>query len=114
MVHLTGYGALPMLQMLYTHHQGGNTCRCGENFPQHLVMPGLSTTDQSTKADKELIRVLKHPGPKPPFTIGENLLHAIDILAKLFNTMQPDKTQIKGVPREVRIIGPPRVHRWCL
>ena len=34
-----------------------------ELFPQHLVMPGLSTTEQAIKAAKELIKVLKNPGP---------------------------------------------------
>ena len=78
-------------------------------FPQHLVMPGLNTTEKSTKSAKELIQVIKHPGPKNPFTIREIQLPTIDRLAKLFNTIQPEKTQTKLVPREVPMIGPPRV-----
>ena len=72
-------------------------------------MPGLSTTYQYTKAAKDLVQVLKKPGPKTPFTIRESQLHTIDRLEKLFNTMQPEKTQTKVVPIEVTTIAPPRV-----
>ena len=78
-------------------------------LPKHLVMPGLSTTEQAAKAPKEMIQVLKNPGPQTPFTIGESQLNTIDRLEKLFNTMQPYKIQTKVLPREVPTIAPPRV-----
>ena len=72
-------------------------------------MPGLSATDQSRKASKELINVIKNPGPQTPFMIEESQLHAIDRLTELFNPMQPGKTQTKEVHREVSTIVPTRV-----
>ena len=78
-------------------------------MPQHLVIPGLSAIEQSTKADKELIHVIKNPGPQTPFTIRESQLHAIDRLTKIFNTIQPEITQNKVVPKEVTTIAPTRV-----
>ena len=62
-------------------------------LPHHLIMPGSSTAEQSTKASNELIQVLKNPWPKTPFTIGENQFHAIYRLAKCFNNTQPQKPQ---------------------
>ena len=61
-------------------------------LPQYLIMPGLSSTEQDTKATKELIQVLKNPGPQAPFIIEASQLHSIDILEKIFNTMKPEKT----------------------
>ena len=55
-------------------------------LPQHLSMPELSATEQATKYGKELIHIIRNPGPKTPFTIQEIQLHGIDRLAKLFNT----------------------------
>ena len=72
-------------------------------------MPGLSTTEQVTNAAKELIQVLKNPGPQTPFTIREIQLHSIDRLEKLFNTMQPEKTHTKVLLREVPKRTPLRV-----
>ena len=95
MLHWSGNVTIMVLHMLHTKHNGGNACRCGGIFPQHLVMSGLSTTDQATKASKELIQIMNNPGPKIPFTIWESQLHDIDILATLFNNMQPDKPQKK-------------------
>ena len=74
-------------------------------------MPGLSVTEQSTKAAKELVQMMKNPGSKNPFTIGESQLHAIDRLATLFNTIQPQQTNkpnSKLVPRELPTVAPPR------
>ena len=79
-----------------------------EFLPQHLIMPGLSSTEQATKAAKELIQVLNPPVPQTPFTIGKSQLYVIDILEKLFITMQTDKTHTKVVPREVPTIAPLR------
>ena len=78
-------------------------------MPHILVIPGLSTTDQSTNSDKELIQELKNPGPKNSFIILDRQLRAIDILATLFNTVQPEKTQTKVLPTEVPMIAPLRV-----
>ena len=39
-----------------------------EFFPQHIVMPGLSGTEQATKAAKELMHEIKNIGPQTPFT----------------------------------------------
>ena len=50
---------------------------CEKVLPQKIIITGLSTTYQANNASKELIQVLKYPGPKPPFTIGESQLHAI-------------------------------------
>ena len=72
--------------------RGGIHADVVELFPQHLVMIGLSTREQATKASKELIHVLKNTGPQTPFTTREIQLHATDKLAKIFNTMQPEKT----------------------
>ena len=62
-------------------------------------MPVLSTTEQATKAAKELIQIVKNPGQNKSFKIGERQLHTINILATLFNNMQPDKPQTKLKPR---------------
>ena len=72
-------------------------------------MPGLSASEQSTKAAKELIHILKNPGPQTPLTIGESQLNAINTLKKIFNTMQLEKTQTTVLPREVPTIAPKRV-----
>ena len=80
-----------------------------EFVPQHLVIPGLSTTEQANKSANELIHVLRNTVPQTPFTIGERKLHAINILEKRFNTMQPEKTQTKVLPREVPTIPPPSI-----
>ena len=40
-----------------------------EFLPQHLIMTGLSTNEPATKAAKELVQIMKNPGPTPPFTI---------------------------------------------
>ena len=78
-------------------------------LPQHLIILVLFSTEQDTKSVKELKQVLKNPGTKTSFTIGECQIHTINILEKLFNTMQPKKTQTKVVTREVPMIAPPRV-----
>ena len=78
-------------------------------FPQHLVMPGLSKTEQSTKSSKELIQVLKSSGPQTPFIIINYQLHAIDRMAILFNSIKLEKTQTKVLPREVPTIAPLRL-----
>ena len=78
-------------------------------MPQHLIIYGLSTTEQATKEAKELIKLLKNPGPKTPFTIIESQFHAIKRLATLFNNIQPQqpkKPNTKVFPREVPSIAP--------
>ena len=72
-------------------------------------MPGLSATEQATKAAKELIHVIKNPVPQTHFTIGESQLQTINRLEKLFKTMQPETKQTTVVPRIVPIIAPTRV-----
>ena len=72
-------------------------------------MPGLSATEKSTKADKELIHVIINPVTQTTFTIGEIQLQAINKLAKLFNTMQPETTHTTMVPMKVTTIAPTRV-----
>ena len=64
MLHWSGNVTIMVLHMLHTKHNGGNACICGGIFPQDLVMSGLSTTDQATKASKELIQIMNNPGPK--------------------------------------------------
>ena len=63
-----------------------------ELLPQRLIIPGFSTTEQSTKAYKELIQIMNNPGPKTPFTIRERQLHAINRLAKMFNNIKTQQT----------------------
>ena len=72
-------------------------------------MSRLSEIEQTTKYAKELIQVIKNPVAQTPFTIGDSQLQAINILEKLFNTMQPDTIQNTVVPREVPTITPTRV-----
>ena len=72
----------------------------------------LSTTEQSTNADKELIQVLKNPGPINTFKIVESQFHAINRISTLFNNIQPHKPKkpnTKVVLREVPMVAPPRV-----
>ena len=80
-----------------------------ESLPQHLIMPVLSATEQATKAAKQLIHVINNPGTQTPFTIKDIQLQAIDKLAQLFNTMQPETTQTKVVHSKVPTIAPTRV-----
>ena len=87
-----------MLHILHTQNRGERHADLLVSLPQHLVMPGFSETEQATKAVKELIHVIKNPGPQTPFTIGDIQLHSINRLAKLFNTMQPDTTHTIVVP----------------
>ena len=56
--------------------------------------------------------MLKNPGPKNPFTIGERQLHNIDSLETLFNNIQPQQKRnpfAKLVPKEVPLVAYPRV-----
>ena len=76
------------------------------NFPQHLIMPGLSETEQATKYAKKLIHVIKNPVPQTPFMIVESQLQAIDRLEKIFNIMQPETSYTTVVPRKVPTIAP--------
>ena len=78
-------------------------------MPQHLIMLRLSATEQATKASKEMIHVIKNPGPQNPFMIGESQLMAIDKLEKLFKTIQYETTQTAVVPRNVPNISSMRV-----
>ena len=80
-----------------------------EFLPQHLIMTGLSTTEQSTKGSKELIHILKKPGPKTPFTIRESQFHAIDRLSTLFQNAQLQQPNATLVPIEVPTVAPLRV-----
>ena len=106
MVNRTGYGALLLLHMLQTQHQGGNTYRCDGIFsttPHHARIIHNRASYQGSQGTDI---VLKNPVPQSSFTIREIQLHAIDISEKLFNTMQPEKTQAKVLPREVPTIAP--------
>ena len=67
-------------------------------------MPGLSAVEQATKDAKKLIHLIKYTGPETPLTIGEIQLQAVDKLAQIFNTMQPEKTQTTVLPMEVPTI----------
>ena len=78
-------------------------------MPQHLFVTGFSTKEQATKSFKELKQVQNNLGAQTSFKIGDIQLHAIDRLAKLFNTMQLDKTQTKVLHREVPTIALPIV-----
>ena len=78
-------------------------------LPNHLIMPGFSTIEKSTKADNELIQILKNPGPKTPFMIGETQFHVIDRLATLFHNLQPQQPNTTVFTREVPKVAPLRV-----
>ena len=51
----------------------------------------------------------KNSRPQTPFTIRERQLQAIDKLAHIFNSMQPEKTQTTVFQREVPTIALTRV-----
>ena len=87
MVHQAVNGALSVLYLLYTNKREERHTYVVEFSPPQFIMQGLSSTEKATKAANELIQVLKNTGPQTPFTIGESQLHALDRLAKLFNTM---------------------------
>ena len=102
MLHRSGNGVLPVLYLLYIKHKGGRHADIMEFLPKHLIMPGLSTTEQVTKASKELLQIIKNPRPKNTFNIKVCQSYAIDRLATLFNnikTKQPNKPNTKVVPR---------------
>ena len=77
-----------------------------ELLPQHLIIPGLSTTEQVTKAPKELIHIINNPGPKNSFTTREIQFHAIDRLLTLFQKMQPQQPNTKFLPRKFPKVVP--------
>ena len=54
-----------------------------------------------------MIQILKNPGPKNSFNIGESQFHAIDRLETLLDNIQPqqpNKPNKKVVPREVPMV----------
>ena len=58
-----------------------------EFFPEHIPMPKTSSTDRVVHAARELSDALQHPHPATPFNqIGDQQLHALQQLSKLFNT----------------------------
>ena len=71
-------------------------------------MDRLSTTEQATKAAKELILLLNNPGPKKTFTLGEGQFHDINRLATLFHNVETQQPNTTVVPREVPMVAPPR------
>ena len=93
MVHRTVNGALLVIHMLHNNQQGVKECRCGgifvttpcrtriiKNIASHQGSQGTETSTENTV-------------PEKPFTIVDRQLHAIYILAALFNTMPPEKTK---------------------
>ena len=88
-VNWTIYGALIMLHMIQTQHQGGKTCRCGGIFATTLLHARITSYRVSHQGFQGTETHTKHPGPQTPLTIGESQLHAINRFEKIFNTMQP-------------------------
>ena len=80
-----------------------------EFLPQQLIMDGLSTTEQATKAAKELIQIINNSGPKTPLKTREIQLHSINKSATLFHNIQPQQTNSKLVPIKVTTVALPRV-----
>ena len=51
----------------YTHHtQGRKYMQAWWIFPQQLIIPGLSTTEQDSNAAKEVIQIMNNTVPKTP------------------------------------------------
>ena len=98
-VHHTGYGAIPMLHIIQTEHQGGKTNRCGgivSTTPHHSRIIRIRASYQELpKKWYTWSKILNH---KPPIMIREIQLQARNKLSHIFNTMQLEKTHTTVLP----------------